>query len=74
VVAFARYDHHDASRTTEPSPSYLAFIQRHGDADPKVVPLGRADTIDTLITEWSTEISWGVAGRRRDPAQAGVGV
>ena len=72
LVAFARYDRTPiasatavTSRTASgskpvvprtPVPSYIAFVLRDGQTQPWVVPLGRADTLDTLIADWRREM------------------
>ena len=38
------------------SDSYLAFVLRKESARPAVVPLGDADSIDTLIVRWRQQI------------------
>lgn len=63
LVAYVRYGHRDLRpmrpgiQRAEPTPNYLAFVWRHSQAEPKIVRLGPAATIETIITTLRQQIS-----------------
>src|SRR6267142_190361 len=63
LVAYVRYRHADfttpepGSKRPEPLPHYLAFVWKHPQAEPEVVPLGPAAARETLGTPVRRQIS-----------------
>jgi CHAT domain-containing protein len=63
LVAYVRYQHHDfttakpGGKRPEPLPHYLAFVWKHPQAEPEVVPLGPAAPIETLVTAVGRQIA-----------------
>jgi CHAT domain-containing protein len=86
LVAYARYKQYEpffkkdkyrvnAVRTAfelESIPSYLAFVIRSQEEEPKVVPLGRAEEIERLVFDWSQEVAYGIRipGRNAKESEA----
>lgn len=72
VVAFARYA--EAPRRAgapEPGPArYLAFVLPADQATPRVVPLGPAAPIDSLVATWRSELTTGALRHNRTPEAA----
>jgi CHAT domain-containing protein/tetratricopeptide (TPR) repeat protein len=72
LVAYVRYRHHDftaakpGSKHADPVPHYLAFVWNHTQAEPVVVPLGAATSIETLVTKVRRQI----AQESRSPGRA----
>jgi CHAT domain-containing protein len=62
-VAYVHYRHHDfapakpGSKRPEPAPHYLAFVWNHAQAEPVVVPLGPAATIEMLAASVRRQIT-----------------
>jgi len=66
LVSFVRYDRTIApaaaavpgagARRVSVEPSYLAFVLKSGEADPILVPLGPAATIDRLVAGWRRQM------------------
>src|SRR5262249_9528500 len=64
LVSFVRYNKSTLTSSAQTSsgssarlrdiPSYAAFVLKAGETDAKFVPLGRADTLENLITSWRT--------------------
>lgn len=54
----------DLGRATH---QYAAMVLRHGDDLPQFVPLGRADTIDALVSRWAAEAGRGPLLTGRTP-------
>jgi CHAT domain-containing protein/tetratricopeptide (TPR) repeat protein len=59
LVSFVRYN--KSTLTTAPVrlrniPSYGAFVLKAGDTQATFVPLGRADTLESLIASWRTSM------------------
>jgi CHAT domain-containing protein/tetratricopeptide (TPR) repeat protein len=50
-------------RSTLP-PAYVAFVLRHGEHAPAVVPLGDAARIEKLVAEWRRAVNPGESGGR----------
>jgi len=76
LVAYVRYHRRETGRSRDdrtpsrqPVPSYLAFVLREGEEEPVVVPLGAADTIDTLVARWREQAAAGLQASR-PPAEA----
>jgi CHAT domain-containing protein/tetratricopeptide (TPR) repeat protein len=42
-------------------PSYIAFVLRSGESNPTAVPLGDAEAIDKLVSQWRTQVVTGLA-------------
>ena len=63
LVAYVRYRHADfttpepGSKRPEPLPHYLAFVWKHPQAEPEVVPLGPAAAIETLVATVRRQIA-----------------
>jgi CHAT domain-containing protein len=38
-------------------PAYIAFVLRGGERDPALVPLGRAEAIDALVSRWREQVA-----------------
>jgi CHAT domain-containing protein len=86
IVSFVRYDRtvfSDApagaarpasgsasARATRIVPSYMAFVLHPQSTDPIMVPLGRADTIETLIATWRKAMIEDVARSKGTPPPA----
>lgn len=66
MVSFFRYE----GGTARDEPSYVAFVQRAGTADPLVVPLGSARQIDSLIAEVRAGIQAEAEAPGRSPVLA----
>jgi CHAT domain-containing protein len=71
LVSFARYIHYDLPpkdlkdksvpfRDLLQGQSYLAFILRAQEEEPKIVPLGKAEEIEPLIFDWGQEAARGI--------------
>jgi CHAT domain-containing protein/tetratricopeptide (TPR) repeat protein len=71
LVSFARYIHYDLPpkdledksvpfRDLSQGQSYLAFILRAQEEEPKIVPLGKAEEIEPLIFDWGQEAARGI--------------
>ena len=60
IVALVQYNHGEWSRDRTPRlrtiPSYLAFVQRSDAAQPVVVSLGPASSIDALVSRWRDHV------------------
>jgi CHAT domain-containing protein/tetratricopeptide (TPR) repeat protein len=55
LVSFVRYDKGTLTGVRLRNvPSYAAFVLKAGDTDATFVPLGRADTLESLIASWRT--------------------
>ena len=52
LVAYARYASGDAHSAVPHAASYIAFVLRAGASAPEVVPLGRAEHVDSLVARW----------------------
>ncbi len=85
LVAYIRYRRHSFSpaqpgaKPADPVPSYLAFVVSGTKSAPKVVPLGRAEEIERLVTRLREQISQeaqaaGRASRRSESAYRRIGV
>jgi len=72
LVAFAQYRKIDLTPKSPPAkkpvkktdaagdvPSYLAFVLRAGERDPKVVEIGSAEQIDGFVAGWKREAAGG---------------
>jgi tetratricopeptide (TPR) repeat protein/CHAT domain-containing protein len=63
LVAFSRYNRYEfpsaPQKQREPVASYIAFVLRHGEREPAVVPLGEAAEIDASISRWRKEAALG---------------
>lgn len=74
IVAFARYA--QAPRRAgapEPGPAhYLAFVLPADQPTPRVVPLGAAARIDSLVATWRAELATGALRRNRSPQAAAL--
>jgi CHAT domain-containing protein len=76
LLSFARYERHELSqkrppgKPSEPVPSYLAFVLRHGDNEPAVVPLGNAQEIEALVARWREQMAREAMAPERSPKQA----
>jgi CHAT domain-containing protein/tetratricopeptide (TPR) repeat protein len=72
IVAYVRYGRHDfsaakpGSKRPDPVPHYLAFVWNHTQAEPVVVPLGPAASIEALVTKMRRQI----AQESRSPGRA----
>jgi CHAT domain-containing protein/tetratricopeptide (TPR) repeat protein len=72
LVAYVRYGRHDfsvaklGSKRPDPVPHYLAFVWNHTQAEPVVVPLGPAASIEALVTKMRRQI----AQESRSPGRA----
>ena len=73
LVSFVRYDRtivsavrrappERSTKTATVVPSYLAFVLRHGDPEPRIVLLGVASEIDDLVTNWRRQMIAEIAG------------
>jgi CHAT domain-containing protein/tetratricopeptide (TPR) repeat protein len=85
LISFARYDRslidapttastslvplEGSVRSPKPVPSYIAFVMRDGQSDVAVVPLGSANAIDTLVTNWRRETTGIVGAPSRGDAE-----
>ena len=49
---------------------YLAFVLRHGGKEVSVVPLGGAEEIEALVSEWRREASSGIIAHGDSPGEA----
>ena len=62
LVAFVRYRSYQLTSqkpTGKPPawvPAYLAFVLRSGESDPALVPLGKAEAIDDLVSRWREQV------------------
>ena len=59
LVAFVLYNRYEFSAEVEPAPatpSYLAFVLRNDRTGAVVVPLGPAEEIEKLISNWQAEV------------------
>jgi len=74
LVAFAHYNHYEAAsrKPISPIPSYLVLVQRGGEREPTLVPLGTAKEIEALVARWSEEAAKGVMISGRSPKQTGA--
>jgi CHAT domain-containing protein len=84
LVAFSRYDRYIPPpkkdgleeekkiefRDHATVPSYLAFILQGQEAEPVVVPLGRAEEIEPLVFDWGQEVTRGTRIPGRSAKQA----
>ncbi|MEO5878928.1 MAG: CHAT domain-containing tetratricopeptide repeat protein [Candidatus Eisenbacteria bacterium] len=67
LVAYARYRYTPMVATTDLAPrggslppaidSYLALVLREGDPTPKLLRLGAASDVDSLVAAWGAEVS-----------------
>jgi tetratricopeptide (TPR) repeat protein len=84
LVAYVRYRHHDFTPTkpggkhVEPTPHYLAFVWRHPKAEPRIVQLGPAVIVETLVTTMRRQIaqesqSGGRAAKRSEAGYRSTG-
>jgi len=55
LVAYVRFDRAAVESRSDPTPTYLAFVQRAGEEAPRVVPLGDAKVIDAAVRRWRHE-------------------
>ncbi len=63
LVAWVRYEHL-AALDAPAIPSYLALVLTGGSGPPAVVPLGRADAVDTAVAAWREEATRDPHGRQ----------
>lgn len=76
LISFARYGRYEltqkraAGKPSEPVPSYLAFILRRGENEPRVVPLGDAQEIEALVARLREQIAREAMAPERSPKQA----
>lgn len=72
LVAYVRYGRHDfsaakpGSKRPDPVPHYLAFVWNHTQAEPVVVPLGPAASIEAVVSKVRRQI----AQESRSPGRA----
>ena len=54
------------------TPSYLAFVIRNQEEEPKVVYLGKAEEINRLVFDWNQEVAFGarIPGRTEKESEA----
>jgi CHAT domain-containing protein/tetratricopeptide (TPR) repeat protein len=63
LVAFVRYRSFQLAgerpKAKPPAwvPAYLALVLRGGERDPALVPLGRAEAIDALVSRWREQVA-----------------
>jgi len=84
LVSFVRYDRipieqtvtsaaakaPNATVSTKPIGSYVAFVLRSDGSAPAVVPLGRASAIDALVARWRVQITAAVTAPSPVEAEA----
>ncbi|MGE5235762.1 MAG: tetratricopeptide repeat protein [Acidobacteriota bacterium] len=74
LVSFVRFARETLSPATHapgpPVEHYLALILRAGEDDVKMVPLGAAARLETLVESWGSEASHGLLAPGRTPAGA----
>jgi CHAT domain-containing protein/tetratricopeptide (TPR) repeat protein len=70
LVSYVLFDAYGPSDHGRAAPFYVAFVLRHGEGTPAVVPLGRASDIDDRVSRWRLEVSRGVAVAGRSLPEA----
>ena len=71
VVSYVVYDRRARGESgDDPELAYMALVLRSGKSDISVVPLGPAEEIEPLVSEWKKEAAGGASNIRRTPEES----